>query len=196
MGGNLLANLRDMLTPWHDFVDFNFSVRGADRSRSAGEPLDLPLVPANGASIDAGSGSFALAWNGGSPPFAITLSDSGSGQAVLNVAGIESRALPERPLTLADGAYTLRVSDRTGQVVERGLTVVRPEARPRPPPDAGSAGLPPAWRATAQAGWLAQQETGRWLLQAYLEALPLAADFEPARTLAHLLAAGGPVDRP
>jgi hypothetical protein len=195
ISGNLLVNLREMLTPWHDFVEFNFSVRGAGRSQPVGELLDLPLVPVTGAAIDAGAPSFALVWNGGSPPFTVSVHASGNQDAVLNAAGIEARALQERPLTITEGIYTLRLSDSAGRRIERQLTVVPPKDLPRPPPDAGFAGIPPAWQVTARAGWLAQQDNGRWLLQAYLDTLPVAADFEPARILADLLATGGPVEK-
>ena len=38
---NLLANLASLVTPWHDFVELNFSVRGKERPHSAGEAMDL-----------------------------------------------------------------------------------------------------------------------------------------------------------
>jgi hypothetical protein len=191
---NLLAMLGGLITPWHDFVELNFAVRGANAQPTPTEPLELPLIPPQGAAVGAGEHPFALAWLGGTPPFRVSIVAASDGKAVLNSAEETSRELPLHPLVLAAGPYALRLADAAGQTLERPIEAVPTEEIPRAPLDPALDRLPRTWGATAKAGWLAGQNKGRWLLEAFLEATPMAGAFEPARILVDLLAKGGPAE--
>jgi hypothetical protein len=185
---NLIASAVGLLTPWHDFVNLNVNVRGGPAEARA--PLELPLVAAQGGTISAGPVSFTLAWLGGAAPFRVSLNGD---RPVLEAAGLGERVLPPRPVVLTAGSYRLVLQDGAGQLVERVLQAVPAAEVPRPPPEPELEADPAPWRTTAEAVWLAKQDRGRWLLQAYVRVAPLAASFGPARIFADLLANGGPL---
>jgi hypothetical protein len=193
---NLLANLAEVITPWHDFVEFNLAVEGPAPKSPAREPLELPLIPKKGAAVAVGAGerSFALAWLGGTPPFKVSIVTAPGGQAVLKRVGVTSRALPLHPLALAASSYTLRLEDAAGHTIERKIEAVPNDKVPQPPLDPGLDGLSHSWGVTARAAWMAQQDKGQWLLEAFLEAAPMSEEFEPAHVLIDLLAKGGPIE--
>lgn len=187
---NLIAGVAGLLTPWHDFVELNLSVR-TSAPAPTDDPLDLPLLRSEGSTLAAGRRAFTLVWFGGTPPFEVELLQSGDGRKILQAGDLMARELPTRELELLPGSYWLRLWDRAGHLVERTVEAVPAEDVPRAPAELGLAGLPASWRATAHAGWLAQQDGGRWLLEALLEAAPAAAVFGPARELAEFLSVGG-----
>jgi len=188
---NLFANLASLLTPWHDSQAYNFAIRDIGDQPSASQPLQIPLIPPAGTSVASGQRPFSVIWLGGTPPFKLSLTAAAGGRSVLESNEVMDRELPTKVLTLSIGAYALRLTDAAGQEIERPLDVVPEDAIPLAPPDPALTGVPSAWLVTARAGWLAQQGQGRWLLEAFLEAAPMKASFEPAGTLASLLAHTG-----
>ena len=189
-GSNLLASFTEPFTRRHDFLESNVAVRGLRLRASTGQQLALPLVPERGAMIATGrQREFTFAWLGGMPPFRVSIvRATGNGPAVLEANDVFGRDLPSRELMLPPGIYTLRILDAAGARVERPLEAVPASTVPQAPSEPALTVLPPEWRATAQAGWLAQRDDGRWSLEAFLQVTPLATSFEPARILANLLA--------
>ena len=188
---NLFANLASLLTPWHDFQAYNFAIREVGDQPSASKPLEIPLIPPAGASVAAGQRPFSAIWLGGTPPFKLSLTAAAGSRSVVESNGIMERELSPKVVALSIGAYTVRLSDAAGQEIERPLSVVPKDDIPLAPQDPAIANVPSAWMVTARADWLAQQGQGRWLLEAFLEAAPIRSTFEPAGTLASLLAHTG-----
>ena len=185
---NLMASLAEPFTRRHNEEASNVAVRGRLRA-STGQQLALPLVPERGAMIAAGQQrEFTLAWLGGTPPFRVSLAGAARDKPIILETGdVFGRDLPPRKLVLLPGTYTLQILDSAGTRVERLLEAVPASIVPQAPPEPALAVLPPVWRVTAQTGWLAQQDGGRWSLEAFLQVMPLATSFEPARILANLL---------
>jgi hypothetical protein len=187
---NLLAGLARLVTPWHDFIELNLSVRAAPASALAS--LEMPLIPQQGATIAAGRRRFALSWLGGAPPFRVALIGVGDGSIVIEAGGLPRHELQAREIEFQTGHYEFRLSDANGRQVVRSLEVVPAARVPQPPAEPGTVHLFGDWLAAATAGWLAEQQDDRWLLEAFLQASSLQETFAPAQLLAGLLAAGGP----
>lgn len=158
------------------------AVRG-DESRS----VAAPLLDADVATLAAGQRALVLPWSGGVAPYALSIA---SDDPVLELASLPAAELPRQDLDLTPGDYTLTITDANGTEIERDIEVVPAEELPKAPDDPGLARLPAEYRTLAQAGWLSQQEDGRWRWEAYLELQTLPPDFAPGRLLAETLATG------
>ena len=160
------------------------AVRGDD-SRS----VAAPLLNADIAALAAGQRGLALRWAGGVAPY--TLSIDGD-ELLLDLPDLPTADAPPQALDLAPGDYTLTITDAKGTEIERDVEVVAADELPRAPDDPGLAKLPAEYHTLAQAGWLSQQEDGRWRWEAWLQLQTLPPEFAPGRLLAEALARGEP----
>jgi hypothetical protein len=181
---NLIIGLCRMINGQHEQErqPITLGVRGD-------EPLDLPLLWADQNYVVAGPRALALSWIGGAAPFAVEIGPEGGPPAIAR-AGVRAQALEPVAVDLVPGAWRIVVRDAAGETVEAAFAVVPASALPPAPPDAGLERLPAALRDSAYAAWLAEQDEGRWLYEAWLRAVALAAEFEPAGYLERHLASG------
>jgi hypothetical protein len=137
------------------------------------EPPQLPAVPESGARLAAGALDLRLAWQGGCAPYAVELRRDGT--VVAQRGGLTDRAAHLQGLTLAPGRYELVISGKGG--AESAFTVDVSDDAPTLPQDLQGetgdlAGL-------ANAVWLAQQDEGRWMLEAVRRLEPLVKKGDP-----------------
>jgi hypothetical protein len=154
-----------------------------------GEPLDLPLLWADENDVVAGSRPLAVSWVGGEAPFAVEIGRE-DGATVVAKEAIDGQVLQPVTVALTPGEWRVVVRGAEGEAVQGRFTVVPASELPQAPPDAGLEALPEALRESAYAAWLAEQDDGRWLYEAYLRAGALAGNFEPAGYLERYLASG------
>jgi hypothetical protein len=136
------------------------------------EPIHVPiLVP--GARVIAGVRDLPLAWRGGCPPFVVKVL-SGANSLVYreSIAGWQVR-LDDVPLTV--GTYKVVVTDAQGRQLDTTLEAVK--AGPTVPPDLAADGS--NLGITAQAIWLAGQDSGRWRLESFERLRPLIRAGDP-----------------
>ncbi len=134
-------------------------------------PITAPVMTAE-TRVVAGDRDLLLAWNGGCPPFTVTLI---SDTAILaRRDSIDERSVLLNGLTLKSGRYTVQISDAGNRHWEGPL-----QAQSQSPPipediasDRSSLGR------NAQAICLARQDDGRWRLEGanWLETLRRAED--------------------
>ncbi|MFO1049892.1 MAG: hypothetical protein U1E52_18575 [Geminicoccaceae bacterium] len=160
------------------------AVRGDD-SRS----VTAPLLDADIAALAAGQRGLALRWSGGVAPYALSIA---ADDPLLDLPALATAELPPQSLDLTPGDYTLTITDAKGTEIERDVEVVAADEVPGAPEDPGLAQLPAEYHTLAQAGWLSQQEDGRWRWEAWLQLQTLPPDFAPGRLLADALARGEP----
>jgi hypothetical protein len=82
------------------------------------------------------------------------------------------------------------VVDAAGEAVDGEFTVVPASEVPQAPADEGLEAMPDVLRESAEAAWLAEQDDGNWMYEAYLRAGALAPAFVPAGYLERYLASG------
>jgi hypothetical protein len=182
--GNLFDVLAGMVTR-----QFNYDRQAVIAAVRGEEPLDLPLLWSDENYVVAGSRALALSWVGGEAPFAVEIGPE-AGPPAIAKAGVTDRGLGPVLVDLTPGPWRLAIHDATGETVEGALTVVPTSELPAAPPDQGLEDLPEALREAAYAAWLAEQDDGRWMYEAYLRAGALAGEFAPAGYLERYLASG------
>jgi hypothetical protein len=153
------------------------------------EALDLPLLWADENYVVEGTRPLAVGWVGGEAPFAVEIGPDG-GQPLVAQENVGGQASAPVSADLAPGIWHVSVRDAADEVVEGAFTVVPAADLPEPPPDEGLEAMPEALRESAYAAWLAEQDEGSWMYEAYLRAGALAGDFAPAGYLERYLASG------
>lgn len=148
-------------------------------------PLRAPLLPAEGASLEAGARTFRLAWAGGMAPYRAALID-GNGAVVWQVGGLMEPRLAIGPnVYLVAGSYRLELADAGGEKLGAPISVGPPAEAP---PDE-LAGADPLSQVLS-AAWFAQREDRGWVLEAYQRAAAIDAAYQPADALRQALERG------
>ena len=185
---SLQSTLKQLVASFFDRKQHSGTVLAAvrgDDSRS----VTAPLLDADIAALAAGQRGLALRWAGGVAPY--TLSIDGD-ELLLDLPDLPTADAPPQALDLAPGDYTLTITDAKGTEIERDVEVVAADDVPRAPEDPGLVRLPAEYHTLSQAGWLSQQEDGRWRWEAWLQLQALPPEFAPGRLLAEALARGEP----
>lgn len=137
------------------------------------EAPQLPAVPEGGAKLAAGTLDLRLAWQGGCAPYAVQLRRAGS--VVAQRADLTERAVHLSRVTLVPGRYELTVADKSGQVSTFAIEALT-EAPPYPQDIRDETG---DLATVSGAVWLAQQDEGRWRLEAVRRLEPLVQQGDP-----------------
>lgn len=150
------------------------AARGGESCGQDGKvaPIAVPiLVP--GARIKAGMRDLPMGWRGGCPPFVVTvLSSNGQPLHRESIEGWQVR-LDQVPLPV--GRYSVVITDSTGKRFDTGLEA----AGDTPAMPANLAADTSPLGVTAQAIWLANQDGGRWRLDAFDRLRPLIRAGDP-----------------
>jgi hypothetical protein len=182
--GNVFRVLAGMVTR-----QFDYDRQAVIAAVRGDEPLDLPLLWADENYVVGGSRALALSWLGGEAPFAVEIGPE-AGPPAIAKAGVTERGLAPVTVELTPGAWRLLIQDGAGDTVEGALTVIPASELPEAPPENGLEDLPEALREAAYAAWLAEQDDGRWMYEAWLRAKALTGEFAPAGHLERYLASG------
>jgi hypothetical protein len=178
--GRALGKLTAIFQSLPDLFDGGHGLSGTAASRSIEEcgmagfdpsPITAPVMNAE-TRVVAGDRDLLLAWNGGCPPFVVTLS---SGTATLaHRDSIDKWYVLLNGLSMPSGRYTVRISDASDRHWEGPLQAQAQS--PRIPADIASDNS--RLGRNAQAICLAQQDDGRWRLESanWLESLRRAED--------------------
>jgi hypothetical protein len=136
----------------------------------------------------AGKRALSLTWKKGKPAYQLTLKQ---GDKTLFTQSVKEREFQLPELSFTPGDYQVSLSDNEQRQVEYSFTVV--ESLPTYPKELSADNLASlsasAW-VTLQAMWLAEQEQGRWSLEAYQRVAEIAKEYHFARVLRDALGSG------
>lgn len=160
------------------------SVRGSDGNK----PPYMPLLEGESQVLVAGKRALFLTWKKGKPDYKITLKQ-GENTVFEQMVKNSNFQLPE--LELTPGPYRLLLSDAEQRPVDHAFTVVE-KLPPYPPEltDERLASLSEPARLTVRTLWLAEQDNGKWMFEAYQHIAKVAPTFHFARVLRDKLETG------
>lgn len=179
-GATVTGNLIGWIGTW-----FEVGAEGSQHQVALvarGMALTAPLLGAASAKLVSGSRLFALAWQGGVPPFRVSIRRDDDARALYLVT--HGNRITAGPLELGLGWHLLEIEDAAGGRVSQRLDVVAT----MPSPPSAIEGISDGPGAVVEAGWLASQPDGAWVLEAYTR-LAIPND-DAARRLARLLEQG------
>ena len=175
----------DWLTGW-------WAIRPPEREREVrirGPEIEVPLLDAPQVRLIAGRRVLRLAWQGGTPPYRLVIYRQGVVDPLVVRENIPVPRIKEETFAFEpDEAYSLELRDARGISWRKSFRVLRAEALPSPPPALDA--LPGKMRETLLATWLASQEDGAWIWEAYLLVAALPEDYLPATALRDALEYG------
>lgn len=136
----------------------------------------------------AGKRALYLTWKKGKANYQLTLKQ---GDQTLFTQSVKERDFQLPELSFTPGDYQWSLSDSEARQVEYSFTVVdRLPIYPKELSDDSLASLSAAARLTLQAMWLAEQEQGRWSLEAYQRVAEIAKEYHFAEVLRQVLERG------
>ena len=143
--------------------------------------LPLLLNEKESAVLVAGQRPLYLQWYGGKPPYQVHI------QQRRHIMLSETSILPTIQIEAitfdANKSYSVKVVDVNGFVGRGGFEI----ANEMPfEPKTSAANWPDNFRRTLQATWLAMQENGKWIFEAYQQIAHLT-DYQPAQLLKQAL---------
>ncbi len=185
---NLVATMQDALTWWFDSPQYEVNLM----PRNEAHRLSVPLLANTSPKVIAGNRRFALAWQGGTPPYVLMLRNVDSDEVLAKVEGLTEPAAVLGEQALKKGRYEVTVTDdsETGVAVRHRFRAVSMDSVPLAPANEGLSELPPPVRITAEAYWLAQQDGGAWRLESFMRLSAISDTFPPARLLRRVLGDG------
>lgn len=162
------------------------SSRGVPWLEAEGSPT-IPADQAGFSNLAAGERALHFRWQGGKPPYRLSLMRDNQTLSEINVATGSAASLPKLPLLA--GNYTLVIRDSKGLIkgdTRRGsvvadLILLAPADIPPMPQALAAALLPEEARQLLYADWLARQGEGEWSMEAIQMVAPYAKDYEPAQ---------------
>ncbi len=140
----------------------------------ASEEIRLPILQLWSGRIEAGTRQLHIAWRGGQGPFQITLRSATVASPLITQDGVVENYATFDETNLQPGTYQVRVSDSLTRHGEGTFTVVNSSDIPPLPTELQQyqEGNPP--RRLLEAGWLATQEGGKFVFEAYQRVVSLA----------------------
>ncbi|NEV61612.1 hypothetical protein [Thiorhodococcus minor] len=186
--GNLVRWAGDWLTALHSDAAPTRTITAASRGETD-IPLSSGLLSSERVGWPAGQRPITLAWNGGQPPFQVTVVATAdpAKEPVLKEIGIRQRIHRTAPVMLEPAEYLLVIADAAGYAWRTLVIAGAEEAVPKPPAGSIPDDLPPEVRTTVEAAWLACQDGGQpWRLTAYQQVADLG-DYPPAALLRRAL---------
>lgn len=187
-GRGLLDGAWDSILDALNLLDTPERTRVSASIRGGTDELSVPLL-ATPQNLVAGRRTFTLAWFPDRLPVSITIRPAKGAPLVSAAKGIGG-VWTSPALDLTPGSYAVEIAARDGKPVAGRITVVTPDAAPKPPSELANAGLPENVRAFGQATWLALRDPA-WRLEAAQRVDPVARSFAPADRLFWTLAEGG-----
>jgi hypothetical protein len=154
-----------------------------------GPPISMSLFPTGQARILSGNRTINLYWDGGKPPFGIRLHDQGRSAPIVNLEGIDQGRTTIGPIDFEIGTYYLDVYDANEVEIVR-LDVVADDQFPAKPAEMQNAGMPEEVMNTLKAMWLAGQDDGDWVLEAYQRVADTTDEQSASRLLRQALEEG------
>lgn len=153
--------------------------------------LALPMLFHRKPRMVAGTRAFSVAWIGGTAPYRVVVTRGNDGAEIIAVGDVAETSLPATEVDIEPGPYVLEITDSQGAVASAGFLAVPPGKEPALPANLVPKRFPDETRRVGEAAWFAQQENGRWMLEAYLRTM--AEDvlgYPPARSLRSVLQFG------
>jgi len=185
--GNLLGSIAEV---FDDFREQRVETV-ATYTRGDGEPLALEPINESGQSVLLeGRRDLYLSWQGGEPPYTVTIIPEGSDQPDHHAAGIETPSWRFEQVVLVPGTYHVQITD-AGETVAFPLQVVATEHRPGMDPSCNDATVSGELRTVTEAYCLAAIEGGQWAFEACQLLAPVAGGgYPPAALLLEGLRSG------
>lgn len=183
---NLWTLTRQYLNEWQKFTQSVIS----DENPTVSEPskkLVMPLLAnvKSTAHLIAGKRPLYLQWAGGQSPYQVMVLKRHN--RLLSNTSTMSLIKTESIDFQAGQSYKIMIIDADGKSSMAGFRVVTPTHQPDFPEVFKEANLPENFRQTLQATWLAMQENGKWVFEAYQQMAQLT-DYYPAQLLKQALA--------
>lgn len=139
-------------------------------SSDSSNKLNIPLLP-DEATLIAGKRPLALAWQGGKPPYEVTLVRRDTREVSARFSELNTTQII-KDVSLSPGVYELVVRDSASAAWREKVLAVEGGAIPEPPAELRA--LPENARRLLSASWLAGVEEGKWALEAYTQIALLA----------------------
>jgi hypothetical protein len=157
------------------------SVPISTSSRGHDGPLSMPVVEDQGSRLGSHRTAVHLAWDGGTPPFAVAIV-SARGETFAGQTDVQTRrlGLPLPPRPIPEGPARIVVEDGAGARMIKVIQVVPLQSLPERPERNE---LPPNLYAVLAADQLIQANRRYWTFEAYQDLAALADSYEPARLL-------------
>ena len=126
----------------------------------------IPILAASRSVLAAGNRAIFVSWQGGAPPFSVTLSAAETGRVLAQTAGVRNTCAAYLPrIDLRPGRYRLTLTDAQNVEEQEDSLFVVAEA-PAEPPELRDANLPEEARQIYFATWLAVLDHGTWAFEA------------------------------
>lgn len=132
------------------------------------EPVtfQIPILAASRSVLAAGNRSIFVSWQGGVPPFSVTLSAADTGRIVAQTVGVRGTCAAYLPRTdLRPGHYRLTLTDAQNVKEQEDSLFVVAEV-PAEPRELRDANLPEEARQLYAATWLGVLDHGIWAFEA------------------------------
>ena len=163
------------------------SVPVSTSGRGPEGPLSLPVVEDDISRLGSHRTAIHLAWEGGTPPFAVhVVSAQGETLAVQESVQEWRLRLLWPSGAMMEGPARIVVEDGAGQRISKLINLVPVHSLPE---RVAQSDLPPTLHAVIAADQLIQTNRRQWGFEAYQDLAPLADSYEPARLLRDCLEA-------
>jgi hypothetical protein len=129
-------------------------------------PFRVPVLTADRSILVAGTRAIFVSWQGGVPPFSVTLSTAETGAVIAKTTGVNACAGRLPRVSLTPGHYRLAVTDANNVAEqEENLFFVVADA-PTTPRELGEADIPEEARQIYTATWMTVLDGGEWAFEA------------------------------
>jgi hypothetical protein len=129
-------------------------------------PFRIPVLAADRSILAAGTRAIFVSWQGGAPPFSVTLSTAETGAVIAKTTGVNACAGRLPPVSLTPGHYRLAVTDANNVAEqEESLFFVVGDA-PTTPRELREADIPEEARQLYTATWMTVLDGGEWAFEA------------------------------
>lgn len=146
------------------------------------EKFDIPVMTPSELFLSSKERSLYFPWQGGLPPYSVTLVKTDGGEVVAGKKVERSCEVLLDKMLLQPGTYEVKIVDSLRAEVAGGpIVVVAPGKVPPVPEELKAEELPEDLRALYYAIWLGSQENGRWRLEALQQLVPVMGTSETVR---------------
>jgi hypothetical protein len=139
-----------------------------NETRKTNEPVmfRIPILAASRSVLAAGNRAIFVSWQGGVPPFSVTLSTAETGVVIAKTTGVNACAGRLPSVSLTPGHYRLAVTDANNVAEqEESLFSVVGDA-PTTPRELREADIPEEARQLYTATWMTVLDGGEWAFEA------------------------------
>lgn len=141
----------------------------------ASEEIRLPILQLWSGQIEAGTRPLHIAWRGGQGPFQITLWRGTVASPQITHDGVVENYVTLDETSLKPGTYQIRVKDSANRHQEGNFTVVDSSDLPPLPTELENYQEEDPPKPLLEAAWLATQEGGKFVFEAYQRVSRLAS---------------------